>query len=99
MGYYVNRLPNGEVLPSIGKADKMVSKIPTCTEVDIIKKFEDIPQGKGLVCCVENSFFDAVLVCVNQREIDETLNDDSGRKMRYFLLDKDYLEKEIDNKF
>jgi hypothetical protein len=75
MGYYINELPTGEVLPNFGKAGKLLT-------VEGVKKIEE-PNSweEDIVCVVENrGMFEAAGYCFNEQELSAFKYPDGRRK-------------------
>ena len=80
MGYYINALPSGEVLPAKGKADKLLT-IPGARELD------GTPQQwqENLVCVVNNGLFEAAGHAFDAHEMDVFAYPD-GRPKRWLVI-------------
>jgi hypothetical protein len=49
----------------------------------------EVPEGKVLICVVENGLFDAAAVIFDEREFtDFSVNDHTGRARTWLLMDK-----------
>lgn len=81
MGHYINELPNGEILPAIGKADKLLSTIEGTEEL------ESVPQEweEDIVCVVSNGTFEAAAYAYNDAELKEFSRFD-GRPKRWLKV-------------
>lgn len=64
MGYYINKLPNGEILPPNGKAKKLLSLIEGTEEINQPEEWEE-----DIVCVVENGLFDAAAYAYDENEL------------------------------
>lgn len=82
MGYYLNQLPNGEPLPSLGKADKLLSSIEGTKEIPEPNEWEE-----DIVCVVSNGPFEAAAYAFNEREMSEFARPD-GRPKRWLKVPK-----------
>lgn len=64
MGYYINNLPNGEKLPSLGKAEALLT-IEGATQIPQPTKFQD-----DIVCVVDNGIFEAAGYAYSPEELE-----------------------------
>ena len=79
MGYYIE-VPNNK-----GKAAQIVEMYGG----EIIPQpdtFDKVPQGKALICVVDNGLFEAAGYCFDSREFGEFTRPD-GRPKQWVLLD------------
>ena len=80
MGYYINRMPSGEMLAPTRKADQLL-RVSGAREIMS-------PQSSftsDLVCVVENGLFDAAAFCYNEKEQTEFAEFD-GRRKRWLIV-------------
>jgi hypothetical protein len=85
MGFYI-QVPNNK-----NKAQQLCD-IHGGTIIEEPKTFNDIPLDKGLVCVVENGYFDAAALCYNEKEFEEFRAPDGysvQRKRTWVLLDNE----------
>lgn len=80
MGYYINELPNGELLPAKGKADKLLSTIEGTKEIKTPQQWEE-----DIVCVVDNGPFEAAAYAFSQNELNVFANPD-GRPKRWLKV-------------
>jgi hypothetical protein len=78
MGYYINHI-NGKQLPSVGKAQKLISE--GAIRIGIPTEFQD-----NLVCVVENFFFDAAVYAYDEREMTEFINPNDYRPKTWLIV-------------
>lgn len=81
MGYYINRLANGELLPPTRKAVHLIDN--GAIEIPQPSEFID-----NLVCVVENGLFDAAAYIFSGQEMKEfypSIRD--TRKRRWLIVD------------
>jgi len=79
MGYYIN--------PKNEKKEVFLSRVGTITP---LIPFEDVPEGKHLVCLVDNGPFTAAAICTDRREYAEfTLPEDDRRKTWLLVPDEE----------
>ena len=89
MGYYIE-VPNNK-----GKAKQLID-LYGAEITSRPLQFKDIPDGKGLICVVENRQFDAAGYCYSSREMDAFMTDygPQGQRPRLWLyMDKNLAEK------
>lgn len=77
MGYYINKLPDGRLLPAIGKA--------TFLERFAGAERTDISFKENLVCVVDNGLFDAAGYAYDEREFLDMARAD-GRKKIWLIV-------------
>lgn len=85
MGYYI------QVPENLNKAAQLVA----IYQAEIIPEplgFDEVPEGKGLVCVVQNPLFDAAAYCYNADEFEEFKRDD-GRLKTWLLMDRAQAEE------
>ena len=80
MGYYLNKLENGELLPAKGKTEVLIKA------KGAVKLAEPTIWSEGIVCVIENAFFDGAAYIYSQSELDEFKFDESGRKKTWLLV-------------
>lgn len=80
MGYYINKLPNGESLPSNGKADKILSSIEGAEEIKQPSQWEE-----DIVCVVDNGPFEAAAYAFCPEELNVFARPD-GRPKRWLKV-------------
>ncbi len=81
MGFYIETYCNQ------GKADELVKR-HGAVKIATPKSFNDIPVDKGLICVVENGFFDAAGFCYDENEF-KAFVDPDGRRKHWLLMDKE----------
>lgn len=74
MGYYI---PNDEPIENKGAE---LTKLPDT--------FAEIPEGKALICEVDNRIFKANGLIYSEREFDDFCHPEDVRPKRWFLMDK-----------
>lgn len=80
MGYYINQLPNGEQLPALGKAEKLLS----IEGAELIKQPSEWEEG--IVCVVNNNgLFEAAAYAYNEREMEAFAYPD-GRSKKWLKI-------------
>ena len=87
MGRYIH---TGAVVT--GKANAIIEQ-HGAEEISQPKSWSDIPEGKALVCVVENGFFDAAAYAYSPDEFIEFTRPDDRRRKRWLLLNKDLCER------
>lgn len=87
MGNYINETPDGTVLKPRGKANDLI-KSGAQFLISPPATFEDIPEGKALICVFHSRFFDAALVVYNEREMAAATDPTDCRPKTYLLMDK-----------
>lgn len=79
MGYYINELPNGTPLQALGKADALLT----------IEGAEEISQPsewkEGIVCVVNNGFFEGAGYCFSTDEL-KAFSYPDGRPKRWLII-------------
>ena len=82
MGYYI------EVPKMKGKAEQLV-ELYEGEIIDRPASFNDIPEGKALICVVSNLNFDAAGLCYSEREFNDFLHDyhQPDRPRKWVLMD------------
>ena len=80
MGYYINETSKGDPLPAQNKAQCLVA----CGDASVIDKPHSFEPG--IVCVVENSFFDAAAYCFNATELNAFGYND-GRSRTWLKMD------------
>jgi hypothetical protein len=73
MGYYINVNSKGQDAPALGKANFILAD----GGMDIP---EPVEWREGIVCVVENGFFDAAAYAYNEKELNEFLSPDGRDK-------------------
>ncbi len=81
MGYYIETGTNH------GKADVLVEK-HGAVKIPCPKSYGDIPDNLGLVCVVDNIYFEAAAYCYSEREFVEFNNASDPRRRQWLLMDK-----------
>jgi hypothetical protein len=84
MGFYIDTFCNQ------GKADELVKR-HGAIKIATPKSFNDIPVDKGLICVVENGFFDAAGLCYDESEFKAFVFPD-GRRKQWLLMNKGLAE-------
>lgn len=85
MGYYI------QVPENLNKAAQLVA----IYQAEIIPEplgFDEVPEGKGLVCVVQNPGFDAAAYCYSADEFEEFTRQD-GRFKHWLIMDKGMAEE------
>ena len=78
MGYYIDIISTGEVLPSVGKAEGLI--------MDGAEELEGTPEFQpDLVCVVSNMFFDAAMYVHSQKEYD-FITSEEGYRTKVWLV-------------
>jgi len=86
MGYYIGCPTNK------GKAEHIVKNLGgTIIPKPVV--FEDIPEGKALICVVNNGAFEAAGYCYSSREFEEFSMPQDFRSKQYVLMDEDIAQK------
>lgn len=82
MGYYI------QVPENKGKAQQLVMLHDATILKQCPATFEDVPEGKALICVVDNGPFEAAALCYSARELEEfdALND--IRPRTWLLMDQ-----------
>jgi hypothetical protein len=82
MGYYLNH-------PEISNWEK-AAQLRSKFGAEVVDKpdLSTLTEDKALICVVENGFFDAVLLCYNQRELDDALHPGDARPKVFMIMDK-----------
>lgn len=76
MGYYIDRISNGEVLPSKGKLEGLL--------MDGAEELDGTPEFKeDLVCVISNVYFDAAMYVYSKEEYDYITKEDGYRSMSW----------------
>jgi hypothetical protein len=78
MGYYIDKNSKGEPLPSCGKADALIKDGALEIPMPSPDKFVE-----GLVCVVENAYFDAAGYCYSPSELIAFQNPGDYRPKRW----------------
>lgn len=86
MGYYINSLGDGTLLPAKGKADFLLTNIPGAKEISHLAINLGTETYDNLVCVVENGVFDAAGWAFNASEIKAFLPTYRDRRPRRWLL-------------
>ena len=73
MGYYINKLATGRILPPKGKANALVNDGATIVDGSSFQP--------DLICVVENGYFEAAAFVYSQAEYDEFATDDGRPKV------------------
>lgn len=76
MGYYINPRDKTkeQYLAACGE------ELPSCP------KWTDIPQGKVLVCWINNGFMTAAAIAYSERELEDFTRPNDPRPKKWFLL-------------
>jgi len=75
MGYYI---PNNQPISSREGVEEV--SLPA---------FNDIPEGKALICEVDNVYFQANALAFSEEELKRFTNPTDNRNKRWFLMDKE----------
>lgn len=86
MGIYI------EVPDSKNKADQII-KLYGATKLDDLPNWDDIPEDKALIAVVNNGNWDAALYVEDPYQWCRVACDNSGRPIRYLLMDLKLAEK------
>ena len=90
MGYYIE-VPNDKQ-----KAEQLV-ELHGAQIILKPKSFNDVPEGKGLICVVDNGMFEAAAFCYSAGEFKEFETDygngGNQRPRKWVLLDIDKAKK------
>lgn len=78
MGYYI------ETPESTGKAEQLVL-LHEAEQLSDVMAFAEVPDGKALICVVENGAFDAAALCYSEAE-HVAFNDVMDARPRSWLL-------------
>ena len=84
MGYYLND-PDW---PAVGKAEKILSLDGT-EEIPAPLPFSAIPEGKALVCVMNNRIFEGAGLIYSERELRDFTEPDDMRPRRWLLVDRE----------
>lgn len=55
--------------------------------------FEDVPEGKALICVVDAGMWEAALLVYNNREFDDVASPRDERSKTWLLMDKESAHK------
>ena len=79
MGYYIQ-------VPEAKKKAKQLVKLYGGESVIRPETFSKIPEGKALICVIDNGLFEAAAFCYDQREF-EVFSHPDGRPKSWILMD------------
>lgn len=85
MGYYIQG-------PNFGKKNYII-KNHGGEEIPQPANFSEVPAGKALVCVVHNFNFEAAGHAFSAQEFDAMVNDGTGRKKEWLLMDAALVER------
>lgn len=83
MGYYIETPLSKNKVTQLQKLYK--------AEIVTVPNWSEIPEGKALICVIQNGLFDAAAYCYDQMEFDEFRVD--CRIKDWLLMDKELVEK------
>jgi anti-sigma regulatory factor (Ser/Thr protein kinase) len=81
MGYYIQTPENK------GKAAQLVA-LHNAEELAEVMAFAEIPDGKALVCVVDNGPFEAAALCFSEQEQQEFNTPGDMRSRSWLLMDR-----------
>jgi len=82
MGFYINPIN------SAGEVDKETWLKQYATRIPRPENFDNVPEGKCVLCFVNNILFSALGIAYDKREL-EAFNEHSDTRLKlYFLADK-----------
>ena len=88
MGFYI------ETGTNVGKADRLLEQYPQrVMSGGAITSFEEIPEGKTMVCVVSNPMFDAAAVAYDSSEFEAFREAGDPRPKTWLLMDTPLAEE------
>lgn len=91
MGYYINHNSAGADLGA-NKAKALIFD-GDAIEVAMPKNFDDIPEDKALICCINNGKFEAAGYAFSEQEFHVFALREDSRPKTWLLMDKELAEK------
>ncbi len=88
MGYYINEV-DGKPLGS-NKKEELIKLGATVIGCPV--NFSDVPNGKSLICVVNNYIFEAAGHAYSEREF-EAFAEPDGRPRTWLLMDTEFVTK------
>jgi hypothetical protein len=88
MGYYI------ETPEHKNKAVQICEAVKDAVIIPQPKSYKEIPEGKAIICVVDNGPFEAAAFCYNEREFEEFAEAISDtRPKKWVLMDRATAEK------
>jgi hypothetical protein len=85
MGYYIQGPAKCKTQYIVSEYDGKIIPTP--------ESFGDIPQDKGLICVVNNGYFEAAGYCFSAREFEAFSSPTDNRPKTWLIMDRELAEE------
>lgn len=87
VGYYI------QTSRPRNKAADIYTEHPSSELIPQPASFAEVPEGKGLICVVDNGPFEAAAFCFDEWEFEEFIRTDEDRTRTWILMPRELAEK------